>query len=301
MLPENPYKHIERIGRICYKSEQSITDTSAEPFIKTLFNRGHHAMLEHFRFIVEIGEADYGILKAMEYDKYITLTDYNDRYIVSASARGLNDLFHSIDDEDDCSLMQEYVIENIVANIVRRYECKSLFSENICTSMLFETMHIIDDFNELSWREYRMHAWYSVHFVCDRGVTHEMVRHRDASFAQESTRYCDYNEDKFGGEITFIKPCFWSEDSEQYRLWKLACRYGEKSYRQLTKMGAKPQEARSILPNSLKSEIVITAQMYEWEHIFDLRVLGKTGAPHPQMLEVMEPVYCEMIEKGYIK
>ena len=145
-----------------------------------------------------------------------------------------------------------------------------------------------------------MHAWYSILFTCDRGVTHEMVRHRDASFAQESTRYCNYSQGKYGNEITVIEPMFWAEDSIEYEIWKKTCENIEGAYMQLINAGAVPQQARSILPNSTKAEIVITAQIYEWEHIFNLRVHGTTGAPHPQIRQVMAPAYNEMVCNNYL-
>lgn len=302
----NPYQHIEKIGRICYKSEDLITEKSAEPFVKRLFTSGHHAMIEHYRFIVEVEEYVYSLLISSKYSKYLTFTD-DRRYVVSASARGLNDMFAKTSEDIDTDNMAAnviYCLEDIVHRIMIDYGCKELFAEHFKETPVAVDMHrvrVIKYFNLLSDIEYKAHAWFSVHFVCDRGVTHEMVRHRDASFAQESTRYCNYSKGKYGSELTVIKPLFWAEGSEEYRLWELACKYDEKLYKNLTKMGAKAQEARSILPNSLKTEIVITAQVYEWVHIFNLRSIGTTGAPHPQMKEIMKPVLEEMLSKNYMK
>lgn len=144
------------------------------------------------------------------------------------------------------------------------------------------------------------HASMTVRFICDRGVSHELVRHRIASFSQESTRYCNYSKDKFGNEITVILPCFWAKDwqnpnlcSNEFLAWKNACLYAEKMYFQLIEYGASPQEARSILPNSLKTEIVITANLREWRHIFHLRCSPKA---HPQMRELMVPLLAKTNE-----
>ena len=303
LIPESPYKHIEKIGRICYKSEDAITDTSAEPFVRRLFNSGHHAMLEHFRFIVEVGQFDYVAMHSSKYNKYLTFTNDNDRYIISASARGFNDMYHIILDNNDEDEYSKNTIEAIVTALIVKYDCKSLFDPKLYGVFPTEEtgIRIIENFDELSDKEYNAHAWYSVHFVCDRGVTHEMVRHRDASFAQESTRYCNYSKGKYGNEITVIEPCFWKEYSAEYDMWKTTCQVIEHTYLYLIERGATPQEARSVLPNSLKTEIIITAQVYEWKHIFDLRVHGKTGAPHPQMKEVMEPVYNDMSFIGLIR
>lgn len=158
------------------------------------------------------------------------------------------------------------------------------------------------------------HAVMTVRFTVDRGVSHELVRHRIASFAQESTRYCNYGKDKFGNEITVIEPCFFDDIPEetrirmretrdgkrcytfpmkdvtdrmkQYASWYRACRQCEHDYLLMLDNGAKPEEARTVLPNSLKTEVVMTANMREWRHFFKLRAAGTTGKPHPQMKEV---------------
>lgn len=138
------------------------------------------------------------------------------------------------------------------------------------------------------------HASATVRFVCDRGVTHELVRHRLASYSQESTRYANYAKDRFGSEITVIRPCFWREGSPEYATWLSAMESAEQAYLALIQGGAKPQEARSVLPNSLKTEIVMTANMREWRHVFRLRC----DAPaHPQIREVMLPLLGEFHER----
>lgn len=138
------------------------------------------------------------------------------------------------------------------------------------------------------------HSSLSVKFIVDRGVSHELVRHRIASFAQESTRYCNYSKDKFGNEITFIKPLFWNENSRKYRAWKESCINAEYSYFDLLDDGATPQEARSVLPNSTKTEITITANYREWRNFFKLRT---AKAAHPSMREVTIPLLVELKEK----
>lgn len=127
------------------------------------------------------------------------------------------------------------------------------------------------------------HVSVTVRFIVDRGVSHEIVRHRIASYSQESTRYCNYANDQFNGEITVIKPLFFDEDTEGYKHWWQACKYAEDKYFQLLNYGCSPQEARTVLPNSLKTEVVMTANLREWRHFLKLR----TGAgAHPQMVEV---------------
>lgn len=135
------------------------------------------------------------------------------------------------------------------------------------------------------------HEYITVRFICDRGVSHEIVRHRVASFAQESTRYCNYSKDKFGNEITVIRPCYFAEDTENYRIWKASCEAAEKAYFALLDSDASPQEARSVLPTSLKTEIVMTANLREWRHFFRLRT---SEAAHPQMRELTIPLLREL-------
>lgn len=138
------------------------------------------------------------------------------------------------------------------------------------------------------------HEKISVRMVCDRGVSHEIVRHRIASYSQESTRYCNYQKDKFGSELTFIKPIFWDDSSEQYAIWFSMMQMIEKNYMQLIGLGTSPQEARSILPNSLKTEIVVTMNLREWRHFFRLRT---AEAAHPQMQEIARTMLTEFQNK----
>jgi thymidylate synthase (FAD) len=131
------------------------------------------------------------------------------------------------------------------------------------------------------------HANATVRFICDRGVTHELVRHRLAAYSQESTRYANYAKEKFGNQITVIRPLFWPADSPEYKRWHEAMRQAEAAYLGLLAMGATPQQARSVLPNSLKTEIVMTANLREWRHVIGLRA---SGASHPQIREIMLPL-----------
>lgn len=134
------------------------------------------------------------------------------------------------------------------------------------------------------------HVSITVKFVVDRGISHELVRHRLASFAQESTRYCNYSKDDFGSEITFIIPEYLDYKSAGWNTWKETMKACEDSYFKLLDIGLTPQEARAVLPNSTKTEVVMTANLREWRHFFKLRALGTTGKPHPQMLEVTVPL-----------
>ena len=170
-------KHIETVGRVCYKSEENITEDSYEGFVRRLIDRGHEAMVEH--------------------------------------------------------------------------------------------------------------SGFTVRFIVDRGVSHELVRHRIASFAQESTRYCNYSKDKHGNEITVIEPFFYEKDSNGYNVWLSSMEVAEHYYLGLVTHGSTPQEARSVLPNSVKTEVMMTANFREWRSFFKLRIAK--GA-HPQMREVTIPL-----------
>ena len=136
------------------------------------------------------------------------------------------------------------------------------------------------------------HSFLSIRFICDRGVSHELVRHRLASFAQESTRYCNYSQDKFGNELTFIKPCFF--DDIKYQRWLSAMADAQCAYFDLLNSGASPQEARSVLPNSIKTEVVMSTNYREWRHFFKLRAARATGPAHPQMEEITRPLLEEL-------
>lgn len=138
------------------------------------------------------------------------------------------------------------------------------------------------------------HSFLSVKFIVDRGVSHELVRHRLTSFAQESTRYCNYSKDKFGNEITFIEPYFFINDLNKYGVWYGAMLAAENAYLELIGNGATPQEARSVLPNSTKTEVVMSMNYRGWRHFFKLRAARETGPAHPQMEEVTRPLLEEL-------
>lgn len=142
------------------------------------------------------------------------------------------------------------------------------------------------------------HEKITVRIICDRGVTHEIVRHRIASYSQESTRYCNYCNDRFGNELTFIEPCFFSSDSEEDKknkqIWLDTMSMIEKNYNNLIENGAKPEEARAILPNSLKTEIVVTMNLRAWRHFFKLRT---DKSAHPQIREIANQILDEFKQK----
>lgn len=134
------------------------------------------------------------------------------------------------------------------------------------------------------------HISISVLFVCDRGVSHELVRHRIAAYSQESTRYVNYSKEKYGQGLTVIRPFFWSEGSKAFETWRTAMEEAEKRYLELIGLGARPEEARSVLPSSVKTEIVMSCNLREWRHVLGLRC---SKASHPQMREIMLPLLEE--------
>ena len=156
--------------------------------------------------------------------------------------------------------------------------------EDFCDDLYNE---LYDSPKNLREQEIMKHRTHTVLFVCDRGVSHELVRHRPCSFAQESTRYCNYSKDKFGGDITFILPFFFlildMMTAECMKHGRLLVKLLREITLSFLGYGSTPQEARSVLPNSLKTEIIMTCNETEWQNIVNLRAKGTTGAPHPQM------------------
>lgn len=291
----NPQQHIETIARTCYKSTDSITEDSHKKFIKSLYDRKHWAMLEHFIFIYQANTSFFEVLAD---EKYIHSTrvaikvsnsngeeNVKVRNIISFSARSLLDLFDKYKDD---SYSKELLVE-LCEQVVADYDCDELFGNKFKKVIRADWIKI-DDVSILTPDEQWEHGWKSIKFICDRGVSHEIVRHRDASFAQESTRYCNYSKDKFGNEITVIAPIMFDSEAElgsverqKYQIWKEGIDASEKSYFKLLDLGATAQEARSVLANSLKTEIIMTARNYEWGHFFELRC---DNAAHPQMRQV---------------
>jgi thymidylate synthase (FAD) len=337
-----PYQFMERIGRICYKSEDKITSESAAKFISALAKNQHTAMFEHAHLFVILSTVESVAIKAalnleaesvkqanvMPMRSFFNITDTsfdsdnNSDFIISGSfrvwsqfihwianstkfkalwglQRALNSLYPELfppcdnpDTNDECNGFIIYDKAEDFKNYVRTHRlCPYVKTNKLCHKEIDAIL--------------RKHIPHTVIFTCDRGVSHEFVRHRPASFAQESTRYCNYGADKFGKEITVIHPCFWGnkEDIEKddkatmlYLIWRRSCQNAEAAYFELLDNGATPQQARDVLPNSVKTEIAITATENEWSHIINLRKIGTTGAPHPQMKEVMDIAYPQLID-----
>lgn len=262
---KDPYKMIELAGRTCYKSEDKITENSAKEFVDRMIKLGHGAMLEHGTIYLTIDGEDPNLSKIQSNPHtkvnlvpYEVLTEGN--YTISYKA---------------------YITTNL------RVLVENNLKELLCYQVEPTEHH-----------EKRITA----KFICDRGVSHEFVRHRVFSFAQESQRYCNYNKDKFNNELTFIKPTWLDIPTGDYTYWDgdwcdidnmkiqlpsdngvadnfLWClNNAGMQYRLLINKGLKPQEARGVLPNATKTELVMTGFESDWEHFFELRC---SGAAHP--------------------
>lgn len=285
-------RRIERCGRVCYKSEDKITEDSCVKFAENIIKRGHEAVLEHASVILLLSARAWTTLRSQIADmessagfrSFLRFT-YDDRPIVSGNIRAWRDFAA-------CSIRQYGTLPAFMRTVVTAYpvlfpeydidqirEAPSLYKDAILTPDRLVTV------NEL-----RTHLDRTVIFTCDRGISHEIVRHRPASYCQESTRYCNYSKEGFGGEITVIAPCYLEVNTEVWRSWYLATTYAEYRYFELLDLGCTPQEARAVLPNSLKTEVCMTASLSEWTHF--LRLRGSKAA-HPQIRELALPLSAD--------
>ena len=285
---EGVYKQIERVGRVCYKSEDKITEDSAKPFVDRMIASGHGAMLEHGTVYLKCE------------------TEVINRYI------------HPEDGEEEDF------------NKLEKYEYNSYSVTNDDGIYLYVTTNLrvlvendwLDDLQYICEPTEYHEKRITVKFICDRGVSHEFVRHRVFSFAQESTRYCNYSKDKFDSECTFIIPCWLNIVEGSYTLEDVEEKYdrclitdsgkgitneaaeyirsliySEKTYFSLLDRNWRPQQARAVLPNSLKTELVMTGFVSDWKHFFELRC---SSSAHPQARELAIPLQEEFIARGYI-
>lgn len=286
---EGIYKQIERAGRVCYKSEDKITEDSAKGFVGRMVKSGHGAMLEHGTVYLKI---PYGTMDDRgEFSNEPIVIKYIDNPYSVVMNNSENDYWYITSN-------YRVIIENGWIDDL----------QYLCEPTEFHAKRI------------------TVHFVCDRGVSHEHVRHRVFSFAQESTRYCNYSKDKFGNELTYICPCWLDYDRVQ-ELTEIANRDNKEVYRMghdeslsmeerglcsfvydmsnhehgylfQISVGWKPQEARAVLPNALKTELVMTGFVSDWEHFFKLR---DAGSAHPQARELAHPLHEEFKNRNLLK
>ncbi|WCF57336.1 thymidylate synthase, flavin-dependent [Bacteroides phage PhiCrAssBcn19] len=277
---EGIYKQIERAGRVCYKSEDKITETSAKEFVERMIKSGHGAMLEHGTVYLDVPNSagDYNLVPFFASNPY-------SRVVIKPS----DDRVHN------------YVTTNF-----------RVIVENVAEEYIPDILQYLCEPTEC--HEKRI----TVRFICDRGVSHEFVRHRVFSFAQESTRYCNYSKDKFGNEITYILPIWSTMPVGEYEVDCIALsKIGQKeredytpdeqfieaitnaewNYFHLLQLGWTPQQARAVLPNSLKTELVMTGFISDWEHFFKLRDAGNA---HPQARELAHPLHMEFLRRNYL-
>ena len=314
-------KKIEKVARVCYKSEDKIDEGTDMIMCRSLIKRQHTAMLEHASLVLEVGEQEYSLIETLRsfmenmiedgeqnrkcYLRYTnsTLDGNNYRYFISGNIRAWYEFMIYANSVNGLPKRLYNIINDNVNNI---FDIDVNAFDFVTFDMYNEDdfyAKVVTDMNQLTDEERMVHETFSVLFTVDRGVTHELVRMRDCSFAQESTRYCNYANGKFGNEITVILPCFFdtgmgtNSNSLVYKEWESACKNAEASYFKLLEYGAKPQEARDILPTSVKADIVMTTNLAEWKHIFNLRACDSTGPAHPQMKEVMIPLFKEMRKK----
>jgi len=337
--PGEILKHIERAARLCYKSEDKIKEGSAEELIKRLSMLGHHSVLEHISVSVRI-VCDRGVSHEIVRHRLCSFclsgdTEVSEILLFKWSLKKLWDLQNDKTENGILKLIKLRSVNVRTAKIVpgnikkiidsgmkEMYKVTTETGKTIKSSMkhLFLSEFgnwqrleelgigkkvVIEDIEQkhrpvrvdkiVDIEHIGLEQAYDIemdttdpnlmNFVADGFVVHN---------SQESTRYANYAKDKFGNEITVIKPFFWKEDTLQYARWKKAMEFTEDTYLNMVFSGATAQEARSVLPNSLKTEIVVTANLREWHHIFKLRC---SKAAHPQIREVMLPILSDFHEQ----
>ena len=284
---------IELAARTCYKTEDAIKDGSAERIVSMLISKNHTAMLEHGDYIFLVD--DYKILDNVAYSLRHIEENTGHRIRLSITSEGKRPIISG-----NIRAWRELMEANTTAGWYFAAAIDPVFiwdivpEEERIEDGRIHQIHYADLKGAL---EQRVHLRQTVRFMVDRGVTHEFVRHREMSFAQESTRYCNYIQDKFGNEITVIEPSFLEEGSEAYSLWKRHCMSAETAYTHMLRMGCKPQEARTVLPTSTKADLIVTGTLGQWRSFFDLRALEVTGPAHPQAVEVAKPLLTRMASR----
>lgn len=294
-------KHIEHCGRVCYKSESKITGDSAEKFVNALIKRGHTSVLEHGNLIFEC-EAPAHLfwrevvttLKLNGIPSYIRFTYTGDHPIVSGNIRAFRDslkTYYRIYKGGIPKGIGKYLKEEFPVFFADCFDDDDLYGKP--NDKYHKSMRQTDP-NSLTGREQLVHCTQTIKFIVDRGISHELVRHRTLSPSQESTRYCNYSADQFGGNITVIEPCYLVPNTPPYRIWKNSCTFAETAYFDLLDCGCSPQEARGVLPTALKTEVVLTGTLEEWHKFFELRT---PKGVHPQMREVVVPLLKDVKHK----
>ncbi len=279
---------LEACGRICYKSEDQITEDSAIPFVTKIAAHGHNSVLEtavvSFKLLCTVDHV-FELLSCQP--KYVIVDRTESGMLVTGSIRSFRELYLSYPDNQ--------VVTDLVAVLAAKepFLFQGIFDEEKALESNPEisvTKLSLKEVDELPAELLMHHRFVGVKFVVNRAVTHELVRHRPCSFLQESQRYCRYSQDKYDGQVTFIKPMFYKEESDEFKLWRESMEHAESNYLKLLETSS-PQAARTVLPNSCKTEIIVYCNLIEWQHIFKLR----TSQPaEPSMREIMVPLAVEM-------
>lgn len=301
-LINSVYRQIEVAGRTCYKSEDKITETSAKEFVDRMVKSGHGAMLEHGTVYLRIPDVSS-----------------DGQWVYPAKGKYLGNKYS----------VTKSRLEGVAQNPYSVFYVTTNYRVLVENNWLDDLQYICEP---TEFHEKRV----TVKFICDRGVSHEFVRHRVFSFAQESTRYCNYSKDKFNNEVTFILPC-WADslalqevkgtvitsddfgnligeyyyhlngkETPYFKTWEItpernfvaSLQVAEQLYLELLNQGWKPQQARAVLPNSLKTELIMTGTIEQWKGFFKLR---DAGSAHPQAYELAHPLHEEFIKRGWIK
>jgi thymidylate synthase (FAD) len=288
-------RRLEACGRICYKSEDKITADSALPFVSRIAAHGHNSVLEMavVTFKLQCRPECIEELLACQ-PKYLVVDRIDDGTLITGSIRAFRELY--------CQYPHNRIINNVTGILTE--DLPYLFVHTIDMSNVLArdpeiviTRLSLENIDSLPDNLRKRHRFVSVKFIVNRAVTHELVRHRPCSFLQESQRYCRYGQDKFDNQVTFIKPMFFQEGTREYELWQEAMELTEANYLTLLATST-PQAARTVLPNSCKTEIIVYCNLTEWEHIFSLRT---SPAAEPSMREIMIPLQHAMQKKYMLK
>ncbi len=282
-------RRIEACGRLCYKSEEKMTEDSAIPFIKKIALHGHNSVLEMavVTFTVQCHPEKIFDFFACQ-PRFLIVDRTETGLLLTGSIRAFRELYKTSKESG--------IVNNIMILLCERYPYlfEDLFSDGeelrIADPAIAVTKMELDEVEQLPPELLLRHRMVGVKLIVNRAVTHELVRHRPCSFLQESQRYCRYSRDTFGNEVSFVRPLFFAEDSPEFAAWKEAMEEAEKKYFTLLET-ATAQAARTVLPNSCKTEIIVYCNLEEWRHIFALRT--SSGAD-PSMREIMIPLQVEM-------
>jgi len=276
---------IEFCGRVCYKSEDRIDQDSALPFVAKMAEHGHNSVLEMGVLTVKVQGASLGQVADffLTQPRYLQIDRDGTDLLVTGSVRAFREMLIFHPDDQVVQAMCSYINEQ------HPYFFSTILPESgLHPDPAIQVSKVpLAEVDALPPEQQKKHRHIAVKFIVNRAITHEIVRHRPCSFLQESQRYCRYSDAKFGSEVTFIKPMFFAEDTPEYAIWQKAMQETEAMYLELLETTT-PQAARTVLPNSCKTELIVYANLAEWQHIFNLRT---TRAAEPSMREVMIPLH----------